>query len=159
MGKYSISLKANISGVTNLHPEDGDHYYYMIRLQCTHCREIHPNWIGVAKSDEFDVPGSRGSANLLFKCKNCRRDCNIVLETDFQPYLLEHSETKRPIVTMECRGCEPVEFRPDGNWACDGAETRSKFNEMDITDEWYEYDEETKEEVSITDISWTIDRA
>lgn len=47
-----------------------------------------------------------------------------------------------------------------GEWLADGAETNTKFNDIDLVDgEWFDYDEKANEEVSINEIKWEIRRA
>ena len=41
-----------------------------------------------------------------------------------------------------------------------GSESGTKFSAIDLTEgDWYDYDEKTSEEVSITNIKWQIRRA
>lgn len=37
--------------VTDLRPKDTpeDPYFYTFRVQCTSCREAHPNWVNVSR--------------------------------------------------------------------------------------------------------------
>jgi len=37
--------------VTDLRPSDvdGDPFYYMFKVACTSCREVHENWVGVTR--------------------------------------------------------------------------------------------------------------
>ena len=86
------------------------------------------------------------------------------------------------VITMDCRGLEFVEFKPDvrlllletlrwlqcsidtdyvqGEWKASGAESGTKFSGIDLTDgEWFDYDEKSSEEVSVTNIKWEIRRA
>ncbi|KKK17680.1 hypothetical protein AOCH_000934 [Aspergillus ochraceoroseus] len=43
----SLILSAELSGVTGLCPRDTEEepYYYTFKVQCTSCRETHPNWV------------------------------------------------------------------------------------------------------------------
>jgi hypothetical protein len=55
---------------------------------------------------------------------------------------------------------EFVDFQADGEWLAEGAETGSKFTAIDLGEgEWFEYDEKSSEEVSITGVKWEIKRA
>lgn len=41
----------------------------------------------------------------------------------------------------------------------DGLDTTTKFDGIDLTEgEWYDYDEKSKEEVTILDLNWEIRR-
>lgn len=47
-----------------------------------------------------------------------------------------------------------------GDWQAVGAESGTKFTGIDLTEgEWYDYDEKTSEEVSVTGVKWEIRRA
>ena len=47
-----------------------------------------------------------------------------------------------------------------GDWNAVGAESGTKFTGIDLTDgEWFDYDEKTGEEVSITNVKWEVRRA
>lgn len=46
-----------------------------------------------------------------------------------------------------------------GEWEATGPESNSKFTGIDLTEDWYDYDEKAGEEVSIKDIKWEIKRA
>ena len=37
--------------VTDLQPEDTEEnpFYYTFKVQCTSCREVHPNWVSVSR--------------------------------------------------------------------------------------------------------------
>ena len=40
-----------IPSVTELQPQDeeGSPFYYTFKVQCTSCREVHPNWVSVSR--------------------------------------------------------------------------------------------------------------
>lgn len=64
------------------------------------------------------------------------------------------------ILEFDCRGLEFVEFKPDGEWLAEGPESGSKFTAIDLTEgDWFDYDEKSGEEVSITGVKWDIVRA
>ena len=54
---------------------------------------------------------------------------------------------------------QSIDYSLQGDWLVDGAESRTKFTAVDLTDsEWFDYDEKPGEEVSIKDITWEIRR-
>ena len=64
------------------------------------------------------------------------------------------------ILELDCRGLEFVDFKADGEWLAEGTESGTKFTAIDLSEgEWFEYDEKTSEEVSITGVKWEIRRA
>jgi hypothetical protein len=70
----ALALKAELNGVTDLRPLDTEDapFYYTFKVQCTSCRETHPNWVSVSRFEQNEMSGSRGEANFAWKCKNCK---------------------------------------------------------------------------------------
>jgi hypothetical protein len=70
----ALALKAELNGVTSLRPVDTEDapFYYTFKVQCTSCRETHPNWVSVSRFEQNEVSGSKGEANFVWKCKNCK---------------------------------------------------------------------------------------
>ncbi|ODQ52098.1 DUF866-domain-containing protein [Saitoella complicata NRRL Y-17804] len=157
MVKLSLNLKAELAGVNNLAPadEDGD-FTYFFKVECTSCREVHNNWVGISRNEEAEISGSKGNATWVWRCKNCKRESSASFENAPVSY---DKEAPKPILTFECRGCEFVEFKPDGEWVCEGEESGTKFEGVDLTEDWYDYDEKAGAEVSIIDMQWEIKRA
>ena len=61
-------------------------------------------------------------------------------------YTLDDSENQKfaPLAVLECRGCEITQFDPKGVWSAKGAESNTKFEEIDLSleeSEWNDYDE------------------
>ncbi|KAI4153340.1 MAG: hypothetical protein LQ340_002365, partial [Diploschistes diacapsis] len=117
-----------IPSVTNLEPVDtpDSPYYYTFKVQCTSCREVHPNWVGISRHREstasiVDAPGK---------------------------YVQESPPKPQRLVRIDCRGLEFVEFKPDGGeWTATGSESSTKFSGIDLDQgDWYDYDEKSGEE-------------
>ena len=70
----ALALSAELNGVTSLRPLDTEDspFYYTFKVQCTSCRETHPNWVSVSRFEQNEVSGSKGEANFVWKCKNCK---------------------------------------------------------------------------------------
>ncbi|KAK5065086.1 hypothetical protein LTR84_000922 [Exophiala bonariae] len=165
----ALALTADLEGVTDLIPSDTAEspYYYTFKVQCTSCREIHANWVGVNRhgltelaQEMNDQSGSRGEANFVWKCKNCKRESSATIKA--APASYEQTAPAKPknIIQIDCRGLEFTEFKPDGEWEAKGTESGTKFSGIDLSEgEWFDYDEKAGEEVSIKDIKWAIRRA
>ncbi|KAM5441509.1 hypothetical protein MferCBS31731_003580 [Microsporum ferrugineum] len=161
---FTLTLSAQVSGVTDIHPKDtpDDPYYYTFKVQCTSCREVHPNWVNVSRFEQNEVPGSRGEANFVWKCRLCGRTHSANITTG--PMAFDESKESKgkgqKIIEFDCRGLEFTEFKADGKWEATGIESGTKFGEINLEEgEWYDFDEKQGEEVSITEISWEIRRA
>ncbi|KAH8696573.1 DUF866 domain protein [Talaromyces proteolyticus] len=157
----SLVLTADLQGVTELRPKDTeeDPYYYTFKVLCSSCREEHPNWVSFTRYEKHDIPGSRGEANFVWKCKLCGKTHSASISAGPNAYeATENNRSKgQKVVEFDCRGLEFTQFKPDGEWEAKGAETSTAFTGIDLTEgEWYDYDEKASEEVSIKDINWEV---
>ena len=178
----AITLSADLNAVTALTPVDteANPFHYTLTLQCTSCRETHPNPVTVTRFSEAIVPGSKPGAqppNLVFKCRNCTRTHTLLIPQAPTPYRhpdddkvplnknTKNAEKKQTMLVMDCRGIEVVGFSPEGTWKAQGVESGTPFEEVTLEGgndgkwEWYEYDEKAGEEVSATNVSFEIGRA
>ncbi|KKK16651.1 DUF866 domain protein [Aspergillus rambellii] len=169
----SLILSAELSGVTGLCPRDTEEepYYYTFKVQCTSCRETHPNWVSFNRFEQHEIPGSRGEANFVWKCKLCqianytvkwekKRTHSASIMTGPKAYEADDKRKGQKVIEIECRGLEFTEFKSDGDWEAKGTESSTPFTGIDLSEgEWYDYDEKAGEEVSIKDISWEVGRA
>jgi len=167
MVKLKLALKAVLENVTDLQPASLD-YTFFCKVQCSSCREVHPNVVGISRSDDREMSGSRGTANFVFRCTLCKRESSAVFDDPKgkEPvngaHTLEKSETNQAstIATFECRGCEFVAFEPRGSWKCKGAESGTVFDDIEFEDgRWDDYDEKSSEPVSVSDITATFTRS
>lgn len=159
---FTLVLNAELNGVTNLRPDDtqDNPFWYMFKVQCTSCRETHANYVGVNRFETNEMSGSRGEANFVWKCKNCKRESSASIKTSPKPYEQNEPPKSQNIIDFDCRGLEFVEFKAEGDWLADGLETTTKFTGIELVDgEWFDYDEKANDEVSIKEIKWEIRRA
>ncbi|KAJ4150324.1 hypothetical protein LMH87_011078 [Akanthomyces muscarius] len=159
---FTLLLTAELTGVTNLRPQDTEEnpFWYMFRVQCTSCREIHNNYVGVNRFEMNEMSGSRGEANFVWRCKNCKRESTATVKGAAIPYQQHEPAKAQKVIEFDCRGLEFTEFKAEGEWLADGIDSGSKFSGIELIDgEWYDYDEKAGEEVSIKDITWEIRRA
>ncbi|RYP68963.1 hypothetical protein DL771_006385 [Monosporascus sp. 5C6A] len=155
---FALVLTAELNGVTNLRPRDTAEtpFWYTFTVQCTSCRETHGNPI----SETNELSGSRGEANFVWKCKNCKRESSASIKNTPKPYERTEPPKGQTIIEFDCRGLEFTNFSPEGEWLADGVDSATKFQEIDLTEgEWFDYDEKAGEEVSIKDLKWEIKRS
>ncbi|KAF1834217.1 hypothetical protein BDW02DRAFT_525822 [Decorospora gaudefroyi] len=179
----ALALKAELNGVTDLRPRDTEDspFFYTFTVQCTSCRETHANPISFTRFESNEQSGSKGEANFVWRCKNCKVSSAPPPSPFLPPCRLflcvcrEHSANVRAppvaypqsdppkkmnILEFDCRGLEFVEFRAEGEFLATGVESGTKFEGIELPDgEWYDYDEKAGEEVSITGVEWEIRRA
>ncbi|KIW27115.1 hypothetical protein, variant [Cladophialophora immunda] len=111
----ALALTADLEGVTNLVPSDTAEspYYYTFKVQCTSCREIHANWVGVSRHEMNEQSGSRGEANFVWKCKNCKRESSASIKAAPAKYEQNSPAKPKNIIDIDCRGLEFTDFKPD----------------------------------------------
>lgn len=66
------------------------------------------------------MSGSRGEANFVWKCKNCKRESSASILAAPAAYEQSEPAKSKPIITFDCRGLEFIEFIPEvcsSNWA------------------------------------------
>ncbi|KAL2169308.1 hypothetical protein VTG60DRAFT_6242 [Thermothelomyces hinnuleus] len=159
---YALTLSAELAGVTHLRPKDTqeNNFFYTFKVQCTSCREIHPKPIAISRFETNEISGSRGEANFVWRCKNCKREASATINAAPTAYEQTEPAKAQKILEFDCRGLEFTEFIPEGEWLADGVESNTKFEGIELTEgEWFDYDEKAGEEVSIKDLKWEIVRA
>ncbi|CAK9439498.1 uncharacterized protein LODBEIA_P35980 [Lodderomyces beijingensis] len=161
MVKFYLKISAELDNVTELEPLDTpqEPHYYTFKIECTKCRTVHDKDVQINRFEKHEMGGSRGEANFVFRCKECKNEHNASIERTNAK--LENGDSKPvAILEIDARGLDFVEFIPDGKFQAKGVETGTVFDEVDLEDsEWYDVDEKTNEEVSITDVKWTISRS
>ncbi|KAL4806291.1 hypothetical protein BDV18DRAFT_125300 [Aspergillus unguis] len=166
----SLLLTAELTGVTDLLPQDTEEnpYYYTFKVQCTSCRETHPNFVSFNRFEQHEIPGSRGEANFVWKCRLCQRSHSASILGAPSAYAAGAENQRKgkgkgngqKVIDIECRGLEFTEFKADGEWEAKGVESSTPFTGIDLSEgEWYDYDEKAGDEVAIKEISWELGRA
>ncbi|CAI0648201.1 UPF0587 protein [Colletotrichum fructicola] len=159
---FALYLTAELEGITNLRPDDseGNPFWYTFKVQCTSCREVHDKTVGVNRFENNEMSGSRGEANFVWKCKNCKRESSASIKAAPAAYEQGEPAKQQKVIEFDCRGLEFVDFIPEGEWLAEGADSGTKFTAIELTDgEWFDYDEKAGEEVSIKELKWEIKRA
>jgi len=106
------------------------------------------------------VSGSKGEANFVWRCKNCKREHSASIRAPPAPYEQGEPPKQQKVIEFDCRGLELIEFKAEGEWLAEGIDSGTKFTGIELLDgEWYDYDEKAGEEVSVKDIAWEIRRA
>ncbi|KAI9258519.1 hypothetical protein BY458DRAFT_557984 [Sporodiniella umbellata] len=154
MVKLGLYIKADLENITDLIPTED--YEWHFKVECTSCHEIDQNWISFNSQDEYSMNNSRGTANLVMRCKFCKREGSAHFEPSFT--IRKYSATKnrefQVIAHFDCRGIELVQFQPRESWMAKGLESETPFVEIDLSEgEWAEYDEKSGEPVGISNIS------
>ncbi|CCE65779.1 hypothetical protein TPHA_0M02050 [Tetrapisispora phaffii CBS 4417] len=156
---------------------------FSFNLVCTNCREEHESAVSINTFEKHDMPGSKGEASFILKCKFCDKDCSVNMNT-FEDvfYNIENSQNtseleaialqrekkgiknikgnQSVLLEFDCRGCEVTKFHissvPYKVNLNNKKTLEFEFEEGD--NEWYDYDDDSAEEVSITEFNTEIMR-
>nr|CAG4641329.1 EOG090X0HQJ [Eulimnadia texana] len=160
MVKITLCIRARLENVTNLGPEDQEEFRWYLKVRCNSCGEVCDKWVYVSQTESVPVKGGRGSANLVVKCKLCSRENNLdIIPESVAQYTADDQGKFKKIVTFDCRGIEPTDFSPRNGWQAEGAETGTRFSDIDLTEkEWADYDEKGQTEVGIYELEHQFGR-
>ncbi|XP_022656002.1 UPF0587 protein C1orf123-like [Varroa jacobsoni] len=156
MVKIGLELCAYLENLESLAPTDVAFVWYF-KLKCGACGEVHDNIVSLEQSEKQAIPDKRGKANLVIKCKLCRRQNTIdILPDTIKPY--SDSNKFQLIAGFECRGAEPIDFHPSNGWIAK-TEKGSTFKEVDLSEkEWADYDEKQSQTVGVYELKWQFRR-
>lgn len=159
---FKLVLSAVLDGLTDLRPTDTaeNPFEYTFEIQCTSCREIHDKEITINRFEQHDMSGSRGEASFSFRCKMCKRESTASIVRTKENYTVEADGKPVGILEIDARGLELIKFIPVGNFEAKGLTSNTPFTEIDLSEaEFYDYDDNASNEVSITEVTWDIVRS
>ncbi|KAI8341317.1 DUF866-domain-containing protein [Chlamydoabsidia padenii] len=149
--KLGLYLKADLENVTDLTPAED--YEWHFKVECGGCHEVDENWITFNRQDVYDITHSRGEANLVMRCKFCKRESSAQFEPGSKVTSYNTSGKFQKIASFDVRGLELVDFSPRDVWTAKGSETETSFDDIDLFEgEWADYDEKAGEPVGISNI-------
>ncbi|ODV68833.1 hypothetical protein HYPBUDRAFT_104715 [Hyphopichia burtonii NRRL Y-1933] len=168
MVKYYLKAAAELSNVTDLQPVDTPEspFEYTFKIECTKCREAHDKPVTINQFENHELPDSRGEASFIFRCHNCKSSHSALISRSKQLLVNQDEDSGvfsvalTTVLEIDARGVEFTEFIPEGRFQCKGLKSSTKFDEVDLEDgEWYDYDDQAGEEVSVIDVKWEISRS
>ncbi|KAJ7596944.1 hypothetical protein C8J56DRAFT_918735 [Mycena floridula] len=154
----SLCIKAELENITSLVPSDDFEFFF--RVKCSSCNEVHPKMISLNRNETREVSGGKGAtANFVWRCGLCKRESFAKFDASkSQPYIAENGQFA-PLLTIECRGLEFIDFDPRGTWKCVGT-TGTVFTDVELGEgDWTDYDEKAALPVGISDFGSTWNRA
>ena len=157
MPTFDILLSAVLDGASRVTCSP-DHLF-RVRFDCGRCRtptSDRPVVFGLA--DEEPIPGSRGTANVIISCKNCKAVSSVSLvKLSAEPVLA--ADGPQPVVwgRLECRGVTPTaaELGKDGV-TVHGVGEESWPNDDLAGGDFCEYDESAGASVTVTDVVMAV---
>ncbi|SCU92600.1 LAME_0F00672g1_1 [Lachancea meyersii CBS 8951] len=175
----SATLSDNISQFS-VHDTDSEVADYALEIVCTNCREKHDSLVVMNRLEKYDMNHGKGEASLVMKCKFCGNQCTVNLEkmeeklynldVDGNGEAVEKVKLQRKkqgikkvdsskaiVLALDCRGCE-VTGLDFSNLSFDVQLTSGNTMQATFEDEneWYDYDDNSAEEVSIVDLQFEL---
>jgi hypothetical protein len=112
----------------------------------------------VSSTETHELTGSRGTANFTLKwTKDSKHESYLNVQevkNVTRPFTSEDHGKFVPIIGFECRGLEPVDWRPEDGFIVK-APSGTVWEDVDLSEkEWADYDEKSGESVSIMELEW-----
>mmetsp|Transcript_8134 Transcript_8134/g.27036 ORF Transcript_8134/g.27036 Transcript_8134/m.27036 type:complete len:162 (-) Transcript_8134:49-534(-) len=111
-------------------------------------------WVSV--NEENELQGSRGTANFIirFPDANKQSSLNVVeIPKVTRPWTADDGSKMVPVIAFDCRGLEPTAWYPESGYTIEST-SGTKFEDVDLSDEWCDYDEKLKESLSISKVNY-----
>eukprot|EP00929_Paragymnodinium_shiwhaense_P024841 TRINITY_DN15178_c0_g1_i1.p2 TRINITY_DN15178_c0_g1~~TRINITY_DN15178_c0_g1_i1.p2 ORF type:complete len:196 (+),score=57.34 TRINITY_DN15178_c0_g1_i1:79-666(+) len=174
MPLFDLVVSADFENVHSFGPSVHPFRWY-VKLKCPKCGETGSDFVYFDDENEEEVPGGRGKAHFQRKCPACAAPANlsIVAGGSEDPRMVKAADNGGSVLlTLECRGCEPVEWSPQGEGvfvgfaakpAPEDAEEAGEIEQGNpITDitfeegEWCGYEEATELSLMISNLKATF---
>ena len=116
--------------------------------------------VWVVPGEEHETSGGRSTATFVMKRKESRSEATINLMT--VPEMRERitaddSGSWVAIQAFEARGADVVGYRPSDEWVVVGLSGARFTEEVDLSDEWCDYDEEGECSPTISEFEFKIE--
>ena len=163
-----------------LKDSEADPADFRFQLKCTNCGEDAEKVATFDAHEKQELPGGKGEASFVMKCKFCESSNSIVANLFEEGLFSQQAEngdsSKRKkaglngnkidindwaaILQLDCRGWEITKFEFDQSpFAVDLVAGNTMDVEFDEDGTWYDYDDAAGEEVSIIDFKYKIVKA
>lgn len=69
--------------------------------------------MGVSRHEMNEQSGSRGEANFVWRCKNCKRESTATIKAAPTAYEAASPAKAKNVIEIDTRGLEVTDFRAD----------------------------------------------
>lgn len=156
---FDLLLSCEASSVESI-AIDESLFAFRVRFKCDSCAALSQHPLEFSFTDAVDVPGGRGVANLVASCKECTSKFNVVSLTKPADFVYappaKESDFVR-VATIEVRGgATPCDFQPGNGFIVKGPS--QTFRDVDLSDEWSEFDEDADVACTILAIRFKFEK-
>eukprot|EP00466_Bigelowiella_natans_P010997 jgi/Bigna1/81524/fgenesh1_pg.81_\ len=121
--------------------------------------DVHEN-IWVDRKEEVDVPGSKGTVNLIIKPKGSKQHATIKFEGKEYPDYEQKDTDWKTYAYLDCRGLEITDWIVHAEGFTAETPSGECVDDIDFEDgEYYGYDEKAETETSILNIETRVIKA
>lgn len=130
-----------------------------LRFECASCNEKSAGMMYVNQTEQHERDG--GMHNFVSKCKLCKADITadvLSVPAGTGYYSAVEENPANVIAAFEVRGGRPVELEIDNQWMIVTA-GGGLFEDVDLSQEWYDYDERSRATVSVAGVSVDFEKS
>jgi len=141
---YDLFVKVDGENIYTLHlPAQG--YDWLLTVQCT-CDQQHNCQFN--EDDEVESENSKGIFNFHKKCKECKKDISITVYGKGDKAIFCDGKFGL-LKSFDCRNCTPINWTPTPTLIIQ-TEAQSQFKNVELDENWCDYDEKAKLSCVIT---------
>jgi hypothetical protein len=154
---HAVMCVEETEGVERIAPVQGR--VWGLRFTCASCREESVHFMYVNEAELHEREG--GTHHFISKCKSCKNDVTAdIMQPPAGTGYFSAVEENAPniIASFEVRGGQPTAMEIDNKWIVT-ANSGAKFEEVDLSTDWCDYDETGKESVTVSGVSVEFEKA
>ena len=155
MPTFVLQLSCELEGVASIAPR-GEDMQYTVNFQQSGGSEVKE---GVVVSMDEQVDPGNGSdmchAVLRWGGKTTSSITLMQIDGVTRDVSADDSGSPVPLIAMECRGCEPIAWSVGDGWKVTLTSGQT-FEDVNLSEDWTEFDEGTNEPVMVTEISTSV---
>eukprot|EP01106_Pelomyxa_sp_JSP_P010085 TRINITY_DN27138_c0_g1_i1.p1 TRINITY_DN27138_c0_g1~~TRINITY_DN27138_c0_g1_i1.p1 ORF type:complete len:182 (+),score=44.18 TRINITY_DN27138_c0_g1_i1:243-788(+) len=133
---------------------------WLLQVKCLFCGESPEKMCPVVEKMSYPITGSRGVANLVKRCKCCKKEGFITIVKDsIVSYMIDDSEHSIQVASVDCRGLGVIDWSLQ-NVVVQGATSGVRFEAcVDDPDGWSSWDERVASCIGVYDLTYTTSRS
>ena len=156
MPVFEVTLKSTLDGVAKLVASPS--FNFRIKFECTRCRQpTGDRPVVFSWSDEEPIPGSRGTANVIVTCKECKSVSSVSILSTISDAAVVESDKSAVWGKLECRGVIPSASELGVKGITVIGASGVEWVDADVAGgDFCEYDEGTEASITVSDLEMGV---
>jgi hypothetical protein len=152
MPTFVLQLSCEMEGVASIAPL-GEEMQYTVDFQQSGGDEVKAGVV-VSMDEEVDPGNGSDSCHAILRWGGKTTSSITLMQLPGVTREITADDSGSPValIAMECRGCEPIAWSVGDGWTVTVAGGQS-FEDVDLSEDWSEFDEGTGEPVMVSEIS------